>query len=66
MRLSEEDIEEFRTIWEKEFGETITKEYAAIRGQEMVMLYEKLYLSGAGLKKKEDLEGEGAQPETFS
>ncbi len=66
MQLSDEAIEEFRAIWEKEFGETITKEYAAIRGQEILMLYEKLYLSGAGLKKKEELEGEAAQPETSS
>ncbi len=62
MRLTDAAIEEFRTLWEQEFGETITKEYAAIRGQEIVMLYEKLYLSGAGLKEA----GEGVPPQTSS
>ena len=65
MRLTDRDIEEFRAIWEKEFGETITKEYAAIRGQEIVMLYQKLYLSGAGLKK-DGGEGAGVPPQTSS
>ena len=63
MRLTEESIEEFRTLWEQEFGETITKEYAAVRGREIVMLYEKLYLSGAGLKKDPE---EGVPPQTSS
>ena len=63
--MIDEEIEEFRNLWELEFGGTISKEYAAIRAHEIVMLYQKLCLSEAGLKK-EEVEGEEAQPETSS
>lgn len=42
MPLSEESIEEFRTLWKQEFGEEISKEYASIRAREIVALYEDL------------------------
>lgn len=64
MHLSDEAIEEFHKLWEQEFGETISKGEAEVRASEIAMLYEKLYLSGAGLKKQEDLAGEVIPPKT--
>jgi hypothetical protein len=58
MRLTHESIEEFRALWDQKFGQTITKEYAT-RGHEIVMFYEKLYLSGAGLSSEKE---KGAPP----
>lgn len=43
MRLSDEAIEEFRTLYEQEFGEIISKGEAQIRAQEIFALFEKLY-----------------------
>ena len=65
MRLTDEAIEEFRALWEQEFGEVITIEYAVVRAREIVTLYEKLYLSGAGLKKGMR-EGEAGTRQTSS
>ena len=64
VRLTDGAIEEYRALWEQEFGETITKEYAAVRAREIVTLYEKLYVSGAGLKEGVP-EGKEAGRETF-
>ena len=61
MRLTDEAIEEFRNLWELEFGETITKEHAAVRAGEIVTLYEKLYQSGAGLQEGMVGVGEGTR-----
>ena len=43
MPLGDESVEEFRSLYEQEFGETMSQEDAAIRAREIVVLYEKLY-----------------------
>lgn len=62
MRLSDESIEEFRTLYEQEFGETISTEDAGVRAREMVTFYQKLY--EAVERNAVSLEGEEGLPET--
>ena len=63
MQLTTEAIEEFRTLYEEEFGETISNEDVAIRALEIVTLYEKLYHAATGSRQRAP-EGEGGSPET--
>jgi len=43
MRLSKEAIEEFKEIYEREFGETISDEKAQELGQNLVSLFKIIY-----------------------
>ena len=63
MQLTKEAIEEFRTLYEEELGETISKEDAAIRALELVTLYETLYHAATGSRERAPEEEEGS-PET--
>jgi len=48
--LTKEQIEEFRRIWKKEFGEEISYEYAEKRGGEIVELVRVVY--GGKMRRK--------------
>ncbi|MFA7169391.1 MAG: hypothetical protein WC178_00885 [Candidatus Paceibacterota bacterium] len=48
--LTREQIEEFRRIWKKEFGEEISYEYAEKRGGEIVELMRMVY--GGKMKRE--------------
>jgi hypothetical protein len=39
MRLTKEAIEQFQTLYEKEFGEAISYEEAEVRANEIIHLY---------------------------
>jgi flagellin-specific chaperone FliS len=43
MRLSKEAIEEFKEIYEREFGKTITDEEAQEMGQNLISLFKIIY-----------------------
>lgn len=38
LRLSDKAIEDFQAIWKKEFSEEISKEFAELRGSQLIEL----------------------------
>jgi len=64
MRLSKEAIEEFKEIYQREFGETISDEKAQELGQNLISLFKIIYrpIPANQNKKKEENEEDNKKP----
>jgi hypothetical protein len=52
MELSEQDVEEFRRTWQKEFWEVITREKALLEARKLLELYVLLAKPVPGKRKQ--------------